>query len=67
MHAMSRTLTTPFRSYIVSDDMIDDYVHYRRTVARNCPIHGAEPLFFHQWFDNLWQATPIDQLVGGDE
>jgi hypothetical protein len=67
MHDRSHTVTTPYRSFLVNDDMIDDYVEYRRTVASNAPRHGAEPLYFHQWFDNLWQAAPVDRLVGCHE
>ncbi len=64
MQDMSHTVIAPYRSHLVTDDMIDDYVNYRRAVAKNYPRHGAEPLFFHQWFDNLWQAAPVDLLVG---
>lgn len=52
------------RALHVSDAMIDDYVQYRRRVSQE---HGAEPLYFQEWFDNLWQAQPVDLLLGHDD
>lgn len=64
MQDTSNAMTAPYRSHLVTDDMIDDYVNYRRGTANDCLRNGAEPLFFQQWFDNLWQAAPVDLLVG---
>lgn len=56
---------TPTRAFFVTDAVIDDYVAYRRRASRDT-TPGIQPLYFQQWFDNLWQAQPIDQLVGHD-
>jgi len=52
----------PTRAFFVTDSIIDDYVAYRRRACFDRT--AATPLYFQEWFDNLWQAQPLDQLVG---
>lgn len=58
---------TPTRAFFVTDSIIDDYVAYRRRASGNASPQGARPLYFQEWFDNLWQAQPLDQLVGSHD
>lgn len=67
MHAMAYTTPAAARGFLVTDDVIEDYLHYRRQSATRDLPEGATPIYFHQWFDNLWQAEPIDRLVGADD
>lgn len=47
-----------YRTRLVNDSMIDAYVLYRKTCHKASP-----PVFFDQWFDNLWQAEPVYTLI----
>jgi len=55
------------RALFVDDTILDDYIAYRRRVARNAASKEATPLYFQEWFDNLWQAQPLDVLVGSHD
>lgn len=58
---------TPTRAFFVTDSIIDDYVAYRRRVSASKTPEAPQPLYFQEWFDNLWQAQPLDQLVGSHD
>lgn len=64
MHAMAHATHAAARGLLVSDSVIEDYLHYRRQAAIRDLPKGAAPIYFQQWFDNLWQAQPVDRLVG---